>query len=95
MNRTQPQPPAGGDPVAELRRDLYKDSLWSDQADAILERRVGALEEAAAARWPRSILVRRRLARELRASVAGYGWVGPEWYWRRAQAIGDDWLADR
>jgi hypothetical protein len=36
------------------------------------ENRVIRLEEIIAARWPRSWLLRRRLARELRASVARY-----------------------
>ena len=91
MNGTIPQPPEGGDPLAELRRDMYKDSLWSDQADEMLEWRIARLEEIEAARWPRRILVRRRLARDLRASVAGYGWTGQNWRDRRAQAVGDSW----
>ena len=44
------------------------------------------------ARWPRSIGVRRRLARDLRASVAGYREVGPDFESRRVQAIGDGWI---
>lgn len=98
MNETV-QPPPGGDPLAalqaeltETRRDLSRESKWGAEEDETLERRVAALEEVAAARWPARIWVRRRLARDLRASVAPYGWVGPEWFWRRAQAIGDGWL---
>ena len=37
-----------------------------------LELRLTRLEELIAARWPRSIVVRRRLAAEIRASVAPY-----------------------
>ena len=78
--------------LAQLRGELRADTRWSEDADLMLERRIAALEEITAARWPRRIMVRRRLARDLRASVRNYGWAGPEWFWRRAQAIGDGWL---
>lgn len=77
--------------VTETRRDLFHESEWGAAQAEMLERRVAALEEIVAARPLARIAVRRRLARELRASVARYGWVGPEWFWRRAQAIGDSW----
>lgn len=81
--------------LAETRRDLFEESDWDARQAEMLERRIAALEEITAARWPRRIAVRRRLARDLRASVRGYGWAGPEWFWRRAQAIGDGRGDDR
>jgi hypothetical protein len=81
--------------LAETRRDLFKESEWGSVQDEMLERRVAALEALVAARWPARISLRRRLARDLRASVRGYGWVGPEWFWRRAQAVSDEMGAQR
>ncbi len=78
--------------LAQLREDMDEDMAWAMAQDQMLERRVAALEEITAARWPRRILVRRRLARDLRASVRHYGWVDRSWFWRRAQAIGEGWL---
>ena len=77
--------------LAGTRRDMAEDFEWAMRMDQMLEERISALEEIEAARWPRRILVRRRLARDLRASVAGYGWTGGDWAERRAQAIGDGW----
>ncbi len=75
-----------------LRREVITDSRMTDQLAEQLERRVAALEEIVAARWSRSIAVRWRLARDLRASVAGYREVGPDFESRRIQAIGDGWI---
>jgi hypothetical protein len=91
MHGTIPQPPPGGDPLAELRHEVILGGLWSDETEGMLERRIARLEEIQAARWPRRILVRRRLARDLRASVAGYAWIDGDWADRRAQSIGDGW----
>lgn len=78
--------------LAETRRDVFEGSDWADRQDEMLEHRVALLEEIVAARWPRRMLVRARLARQLRASVAGYGsWAGADWRDRRAQAVGDAW----
>lgn len=44
---------------------------FGDDEGEVLEDRVTRLEEVIAARWPRRWILRRRLARELRASVAG------------------------
>ena len=79
------------DELEQLRRDVNHDIEWSMAQDSMLERRIARLEEIQAARWPRRILVRRRLARDLRASVAGYGWTGGDWADRRSQAISDEW----
>ena len=81
------------DELAQLREDMDEDMAWAMTHDEMLERRIAALEEIVAARWPRRILVRRRLARDLRASVRHYSWAGPEWFWRRAQAAGDELIA--
>jgi hypothetical protein len=43
---------------------------FTDDTVDMLEDRITALEELVFARWPRSWLLRRRLARELRASAA-------------------------
>ena len=83
MNPTYPRPPrrwrrrVNRAELDQLRRDVVAESLMTDQLAEVLERRVTSLEELVFARWPRSIAVRRRLARDLRASVAGYGDVGP------------------
>lgn len=98
MNPTYPRPPrrwrrrVNPAELDQLRRDVIADSTMTDQLAEVLERRVTALEEITAARWPRRIIVRRRLARDLRASVAGYGWAGASFEVRRIQAIGDGWI---
>ena len=77
--------------LEQLRREVITDSLLTDQFAEGLERRLAALEEITAARWPRRILVRRRLARDLRASVAGYREID-DFGSRRIQAISDGWI---
>ena len=67
--------PCGGEEpfdVEELARQTAAEIEETDWAADSLENRVVRLEEIIAARWPRSWLLRRRLAREIRASVAGY-----------------------
>jgi hypothetical protein len=61
----------------------------SDWAIESLETRVSAIEEIIAARWPRSWLLKRRLARELRALSATYAWAGPSFRARRAEAVSE------
>jgi hypothetical protein len=90
VNGTIPQPPPGGD-LLTLQRQLIGELNFTDAADGMLERRIARLEEIEASRWPRRILVRRRLRQDLRASVAAYDWAAPDWPGRRAQAIGDGW----
>lgn len=77
--------------LAALRREVRFEMTFGDQQMMILERRIIALEEVEASRWPRRILVRARLRRDLRESVAGYGWL-PDFEARRIQAIGDGWI---
>ena len=62
----------------------------TDAAAGALEDRVSALEEIIAARWPRSMFLRRRLARQLRASAASFAWAGPDFRTRRAEAMSED-----
>lgn len=96
MNGTQSQPPEGGDPLREVRRDLYESDSFAMEQDAMLERRITELEEVEAARWPRRILVRWRLARQLRASVATYGdWAGRSWADKRAEAVGEELITSQ
>ena len=59
----------------------------TDLGIGALEDRVSALEEIVAARWPRSMFLRRRLARQLRASAATFAWAGPDF--RDAPRRGD------
>lgn len=58
--------------VEKFARQTIQSIEFGDDDAELLEDRVMRLEEIIAARWPRSWLLRRRLAREIRASVAGY-----------------------
>ena len=71
--------------------ELHRDVADTDSLAEHLEYRVAALEEIEAARWPRRILVRARLGRQLRASVRHFD--GDTWADRRAAAASADWLA--
>lgn len=96
MNDTIPQPPAGGTPPFDVRqfaRGAFAESLLTDSLLEMLELRIIALEEVAAARWPRRLLLASRLRRSLRRSVAPYGWAGPDFAGRRIEAAGNDWLS--
>jgi hypothetical protein len=55
-----------------------------------LEDRVSAIEEVLAARWPRRVFLRRRLARQLRASDATFAWAGSDFRTRRAEAMSEN-----
>jgi hypothetical protein len=77
--------------LARLRRDVSHESLDTDSLMEHLEHRVIALEEIVAARWPRRVRLRVRLARQLRASVEHFD--GGTWTERRIEATGTDWLA--
>jgi hypothetical protein len=59
------------------------------------ERRISALEEVVAARWPRRWLLSLRMRRSLRQSVHSYGWTGQSWHNRRAAWMTGEWLAGR
>ena len=55
--------------VKEFARATIKSIEYGDAMSSVLEERVIRLEEIVAARWPRSWILRRRLRREIRASV--------------------------
>jgi hypothetical protein len=76
--------------VDELRRDVILAELVEDDFAEISELRITALEEILYARWPRSILVRRRLVRDLRASVAHV--QGETFTDRRSETITTGWV---
>jgi hypothetical protein len=61
-----------------------------DWAIAVLEDRVSAIEEIIAARWLRSLLLRRRLARGLRTSASTFAWAGDSFRARRAEQMSED-----
>jgi hypothetical protein len=63
----------------------------TDELFDILEDRLAALEEVAAARWPARILVRARLGRKLRQSIAPF--AGPSFRDRRHEAVTTEWLS--
>jgi len=56
--------------VEQFARETIQSIEYGDAMSSVLEERVIRLEEIVAARWPRRRLLRRRLAREIRASVA-------------------------
>jgi hypothetical protein len=66
------------------------DLLVTDQQAEQSERRIAALEEIVAARWPQSWVLKRRLRHELRASVHGYS---GDFFGRRAEHTTSQWLA--
>jgi hypothetical protein len=78
----------------EFARQTVDAVEFGDRYAEDLEERVIRLEEIVAARWPRSWLLRRRLARELRASVSGYDDMPPGFRARRLEAVGDQVLFD-
>lgn len=71
----------------DLRRFIehtIEHANYGEDLHGQLEMRVMRLEEIAAARWPRSILVRWRLAREIRTTAAAF----PDEYIPRRDFIG-------
>jgi hypothetical protein len=56
------------------------------------EKRISALEEVIAAKWPRRWILSLRLRRCLRRSVRDYGWAGPTWHARRAAWMTDEFI---
>jgi hypothetical protein len=77
---------------AELFARQTVNSIETGDAYAsVLERRVIRLEQLVAARWPRSMFLRRQLAREIRASVATWDEEyipRSDFYARRLEAVG-------
>jgi hypothetical protein len=85
MNTT----PATRDDLDAVRREAVFDSSMTDEALDDLMFRVIQLEEVLAARWPRSILVRGRLARAIRRSVREID--GSDFTGKRLNVIGTGW----
>jgi hypothetical protein len=75
--------------VDELRCDVNQSERVGDEYADVNEQRIVALEELLYTRWPRRIAVRRRLARDLRASVAHA--PGETFAERRTEAISTGW----
>jgi len=63
--------------------------LFGDFALDALEDRIIALEQLVAARWPRRLFVRRRLAAEIRRTVTGYAEVASDFRGRRIEWAGE------
>lgn len=76
--------------VDQLRREVIVAEVVEDDFAEISELRITALEEILFTRWPRSILVRRRLVRDLRASVAHV--QGETFTDRRAETVSTGWV---
>ncbi|SRR6266498_2997494 len=86
--------PTTGERLADLdawRIDTNYAAVVTDSLAGHLERRVTALEEVLAARWPRRLLAAWRLGRQLRKSVAPF--PGGTFADRRAEATTNDWLS--
>lgn len=89
--------PAPGDreplTVDDLAAECRESEDFIGRTIDCIEDRIIRMEELVAARWPRSMFLRRRLARELRASIAGISeatapGVGTGFRTRRAEAAG-------
>jgi hypothetical protein len=76
--------------TASLASEVNNALLVTDELAEELERRVAALEEVAATRWPARIRARHRLRCQLVASIAGF--PGTSFFWRRVEAATIEWL---
>lgn len=85
--------PVSGEDMEQFRGDVIRDSLMTDQLAEELLLQIVALEEIVAAAWPRRILVRARLRRDLRRSVAHI--EGRTFTGRRIDALGTGWIERR
>lgn len=86
MNGTIPVSP---DDLAQMRRQMRADEEWAGLMLDELWFRITNLEAILAARWPRSMFVRRRLAKRIRASVAEI--EGDGFAMKRLNTLGTDW----
>jgi hypothetical protein len=66
--------------------ETIRSQEFDDEVGEMLEDRIMALEEIVAAGWPRRMILRRRLARSLRASADAHAWAGPDFRSRRIEA---------
>lgn len=83
-------PSSGGWTPEELARQLRATSDFADRAESMLEARIIAIEEVIAARWPRRVILRRRLGRQLRASARAHAYAGRGFRARRLEAASDE-----
>ena len=77
-----------------VARELNFAMESTDRALDGIEGRLIAIEEVIAARWPRSAVLRRRLARELRATDRAYASTGDTFRARRIEAVIDGGLLE-
>jgi hypothetical protein len=74
---------------------LWREVIFADEHTGsemqMLEERITAMEEVAAARWPRRWLLAARLRRQLRASVRPYLAAEGSFLWARVQSVSDSW----
>lgn len=82
-----------GDELERFRRETIFSITQTDEFATELLLQVLAIEEVYAARWPRRILVRARLGRELRRSVAHID--GATFAEKRINTISSGWLERR
>jgi hypothetical protein len=76
--------------VAKIGTELGQTIMHTDETESELLLQVVALEEILFARWPRSVLLRARWRRDVRASVRdapGRGFAE-----RRLEALGSGWI---
>ena len=85
--------PGDGEGYEQFRRDVYQESAMTDELAEELLIQIVMIEEVVAARWPRRILVRARLRRDLRASVRHV--EGRSFTDRRINTLGTGWLERR
>jgi hypothetical protein len=76
--------------IEGLRVETGQQELQTDQVVSELLLLVVALEEVLAARWPRSILARRRWRRDVRASVRHI--QGRDFTRKRTESLATGWV---
>jgi hypothetical protein len=88
-----PAPPARQPGEAWTAERLAAEQIWQQWADqpyeAMIERRLAALEEALVSRRARW-----RLRREIRRRVKQFAWAGPDFWSRRIEDVGNAMLTD-
>jgi hypothetical protein len=85
--------PVDAEAFGSFARTTTEAIMFGDYTCDMLEDHIIRLEEIVAAKWPRSMFLRRRLARELRASVAGFGEIAADFRGRRIEAGSQDVVA--
>lgn len=90
---SQPEPckPWAAD-LERLRHECGVGETMTDDLADHLESRVVAIEEVLAARGWRRLILRWRLARDLRSQVVERGQMDGSWQDRRTEFVGQSWL---